>query len=109
MVTIILTRICRIDKLIREGRTGTAAQLAHTIGVSERTIYQYIRQMKMAGAPIAFDVHTKNYYYKEEGRFNCAFSFASAVDNPSSRLQISVASLWEYMRMMNDQFKINYN
>lgn len=109
MVTSILARICRIDSLIREGRTGTAAQLAHTIGVSERTIYQYIRQMKMAGAPIAFNLLTKNYYYKKEGRFNCAFSFADAVEDPSARLQISVKRLWEYMQIMNDQVKINYN
>lgn len=109
MITSILIRICRIDSLIREGRTGTAAQLALKLGVSERTIYQYIRQMKLAGAPIAFDLQTKNYYYKTEGQFNCAFSFAAAADNPSSRLTISVTSIREYLQIMNEQLKINYN
>ena len=111
MVTTILARFHRIDTLIREGKTGTPAQLARTIGVSERTIYQYIKQMKLAGAPILFNMLTKNYYYKYDGHFVCSFSFA--VDNnesvPPAGTRVQVKSMKEYLEMMNMYLKVNYN
>lgn len=106
MVTNILARIRRIDTLIKEGKTGTPAQLAHTIGVSVRTLYQYIKQMKQAGAPIQFNQLTKSYYYREDGRFNCGFSFV-ADDNNTPRVQIK--SIKEYVDMVNKNILINYN
>lgn len=106
MVTNILARIRRIDTLIREGKTGTPAELARTIGVSERTIYQYIKQMKQAGAPIAFNQLTRNYYYREDGRFNCGFSF---VEEANNKPKLSIRTMKEYLDMMNRQMVINYN
>lgn len=105
MVTNILARIRRIDTLIREGKTGTPAQLARTIGVSERTIFQYIKQMKQAGAPIAFNQLTRNYYYREEGRFNCGFGFVGENNTP----RVQVKSMKEYVDMVNRNILINYN
>lgn len=105
MVTNILARIRRIDTLIREGNTGTPAQLARTIGVSERTIFQYIKQMKQAGAPIMFNQLTRNYYYREDGRFNCAFSFVREENKP----RVQIKSMKEYLDMVNKNILINYN
>lgn len=107
MVTNILARIRRIDTLIREGNTGTPAQLARTIGVSVRTLYQYIKQMKQAGAPIQFNQLTKSYYYREDGRFNCGFSFVA--DDNATGSKLSVKTMKEYIDMMNRQMVINYN
>lgn len=39
MINEILERIQHIDTLIQAHKTGTPAELAQTIGVSERTIY----------------------------------------------------------------------
>ncbi len=69
----ILLRLQRIDELIRVKSTGTPGQLARKIGISERTIYEYLKLMKSFGAPIKFSNYRKSYYYNEEGRFKIFF------------------------------------
>jgi len=47
----IFQRLNRIDHLIRIKGTGTPSELAEKIGMSERSMYEYIRLMKEFGAP----------------------------------------------------------
>jgi predicted DNA-binding transcriptional regulator YafY len=69
----ILQRLHRLDHLIRIKGTGTPAQLARRIGVSERSVYVYLNLMRENGAPIKFCNMRKSYYYLEEGRFYMSF------------------------------------
>jgi len=69
----IFHRLTRIDQLIRIKGTGTPAQLADKIGISERSTYEYIRLMKDFGAPVSYSRGRKSYYYQEEGRFTISF------------------------------------
>ena len=69
----ILDRLSRIDHLIRIKGTGTPAQLAQRLNLSERSIYDYISFMKGMGCPIKFDSFRESYYYEEEGYFIVAF------------------------------------
>ena len=69
----IFQRLRRIDQLIRVKSTGTPAQLAGKIGISERSTYEYIRLMKEFGAPVEYSRQRKSYYYKEEGTFTISF------------------------------------
>lgn len=69
----ILNRLDRIDQLIRVKGTGTPAQLADKIGLSERSTYEYIRLMKNFGAPVVYSRERQSYYYLQEGRFIVSF------------------------------------
>ena len=69
----ILNRFLRIDHLIRIKGTGTPAQLAERLNLSERSIYHYINYMKTLGCPIKFDGFRQTYYYEEDGFFIIAF------------------------------------
>src|SRR5690349_13894999 len=69
----ILERLSRIDHLIRIKGTGTPAQLAKRLNLSERSIYDYISFLKGLGCPIKFDSFRESYYYEEEGYFIIAF------------------------------------
>lgn len=69
----ILERLERIDRLIRIKGTGTPAELAARLKMSERNIYQYLNLMKELGAPIKFDPFRETYYYSEEGQFIICF------------------------------------
>jgi len=69
----IFQRLNRIDRLIQIKGTGTPAELADKIGISERSTYEYIRLMKEFGAPVEYSRLRKSYYYKEEGRFTISF------------------------------------
>lgn len=61
-VALILT----LDELIRKGSTGSPDDLARRLHVTKRTVYYYIHQLKMLGAPISFDMFKRSYTYYEE-------------------------------------------
>lgn len=68
-----INRFQTIDRLIQKKATGTSEQLAEKIGVSKRTIIEFINLMKERGAPIYFCKIKKSYCYKEDGYFNISF------------------------------------
>jgi len=69
----IFKRLNLIDHLIRIKGTGAPAELAVKIGVSERSMYDYIRLMKEFGAPVVYSRARKSYYYQENGSFIVRF------------------------------------
>ncbi len=69
----LLHRLIRLDYLIHLKSTGTPANCANKIGVSERSLYDYLRMLKEMGAPIKFSRHRGTYYYDEDGRFKVSF------------------------------------
>jgi biotin operon repressor len=71
-------RIERLDRLIRIKATGTPDQLADKLGMSRRSVFDYINLMKENGAPIKFCAYRQSYYYDEEGAFTILFTFKKA-------------------------------
>jgi len=69
----VIQRLQRIDHLIRIKGTGSPAQLAKRVGISERSIYGYLNLMKDLGAPIRFCHYRESYYYDEEGGLIISF------------------------------------
>ena len=69
----IFERLNHIDQLIRVKGTGTPSQLAEKIGMSERSMYEYIRLMKEFGAPVVYSRERQSYYYLHEGSFIVRF------------------------------------
>ena len=61
-----ISRTKRLDTLIRRKSTGTPAQLANRLGVSEATIYRYIQELKFMGAPIKYCRERQSYKYEKE-------------------------------------------
>ena len=69
----ILSRIQRLDQLIRIKGTGSPTELAQRIGISERSVYEYLKLMKGLGAPIKYSREKKSYSYTYEGNFRIEF------------------------------------
>lgn len=69
-----LKRIEQIDTMIKCRRTGPPEELAHRLGLSPSTVYNYINFMKKAGAPIAYSKKRRTYYYLYTVEFNFGFS-----------------------------------
>lgn len=105
MINEILERFKQIDMLIQEHKTGTPAALAQTVGVSKRTIYKYIRLMKKRGAPIAYNILAKSYYYETEGCFVCAFTNRIKNENLEKtglkKIKMKIKTMKEYFEIMN--------
>ncbi len=68
-----LHRLKSMDRLIRIKGTGTPQYFAKKLGISERTLYEYLAYMKDLGAPIEYDKCRQSYYYKLQGGFNFRF------------------------------------
>ncbi|MCO5237803.1 MAG: HTH domain-containing protein [Chitinophagaceae bacterium] len=66
-------RLESIDRLIRIKGTGTPQCFAKKLGISERTLYEYLAYMKELGAPIEYNKFKGSYYYTEQGGFNFHF------------------------------------
>ena len=63
--------IIRIHQLILDERTGKPKDLASRLGISERSIYNYISYMKYdLNAPITYGTIKQSYYYSSECDLN---------------------------------------
>ena len=68
-----IEKVERIDRHIREGSTGKAEDLAEKIGVSKRSVFNYIRWMKKRGAPIIYSRIQRSYIYRYDVEFVATF------------------------------------
>ncbi|GLU55974.1 hypothetical protein Dfri01_54350 [Dyadobacter frigoris] len=59
--------------MIGRKATGSPADLAVKLDLSERAVFEYIRAMREMGAPISFCPHRRTYYNEREVRFNMGF------------------------------------
>ena len=69
----LLHRLIRLDHLISHKSTGTPADCAHKIGISERSLYDYLKILKEMGAPVRFSRDRRTYFYTEGGHFHVSF------------------------------------
>jgi biotin operon repressor len=95
----LIQRLRRLDHLIRHRGTGSPATLAKKIGISERSLYDYLKLLKDMGAPISYSRDKGSYYYKEHGSFHIAFHECDPLIGPNYELthqnvaDISVSAL----------------
>ena len=59
--------------MIRKKATGSPAELALKLGLSERAVFEYIRAMRDMEAPISFCNYRQTYYYEHEVQFSVGF------------------------------------
>jgi len=60
------SRIDKLIRLIKNSNTGTAEELAKTLGVSRRTIFNDLENLKIMGYQIIFCQTTRNYFLKKD-------------------------------------------
>jgi predicted DNA-binding transcriptional regulator YafY len=68
-----LERFKKIDNLISIRGTGTPAQFADKLELSESMLYEYLSVLREQGAPIAYDKEKQTYYYEKRGSFKIIF------------------------------------
>ena len=74
----ILQKLKRMDQFIQKKATGTPKQLASKLGISERTVFEYMCILKSFNAPVRYNRTLGSYYYEESGSFIIDF----IKDNP---------------------------
>ena len=63
----------RIDFLVRMRSTGCAGELAELIGLSERSLFYYLSELKELGAPVSWSRQENSYVYQENGKIEIGF------------------------------------
>jgi biotin operon repressor len=66
-------RLQRLHRLISKKATGSPAELAKKLDLSERAVFGYIRMMRELGGPIAFCPLRRTYYYERDVQFYFGF------------------------------------
>ncbi|MDR8389589.1 hypothetical protein NC796_00480 [Aliifodinibius sp. S!AR15-10] len=69
-----LSRIRRLDALIRRKSTGPPEELADRLDISERWLYKFLRELKEEfDCPITYDHYKQSYVYEEQGKIIVGF------------------------------------
>jgi len=60
--------------MIRRKNTGPPEQLAQKLGISERWLYKFLRELREEfDCPIKYDYYRQSYVYEERGRIMMGF------------------------------------
>ena len=73
-----IERINRMYRLIRTESTGSRAELAGRMRVSERTVSNYLEELRLMGADIRFSKTRNTYYFLN--RFVLYATFEARID-----------------------------
>ena len=73
-----IERINRMYRLIRKESTGSRAELAGRMRVSERTVSNYLEELRLMGADIRFSKTRNTYYFFN--RFVLYATFEARID-----------------------------
>jgi transcriptional antiterminator len=66
-----LRTLCQLVQLLQTANTGSAKQLATTLQISERTLFNYLDLLKNVFlCPIRFDQKRNSYVFENEGTIN---------------------------------------
>jgi predicted DNA-binding transcriptional regulator YafY len=68
-----LNLLLQLDQYIRLKGTGAPPDFARKLGISERSLYEYLKVLKDLGAPIKWSRQDKSYYYSIEGQLRISF------------------------------------
>lgn len=69
----LLSALQRMDQLISFRITGSPAEFARRLGISERTLFSYLTILKDLGACICYNKYSCSYEYQDENRLQIGY------------------------------------
>jgi hypothetical protein len=69
-----LERLKRMNRFIKEEKTGTPEEFASMLEISPSHLYRCIEEIKEMGAPITFSRIRKTYYYEYDFEMKVSYS-----------------------------------
>ena len=70
----IAERVYHLDYLIRMEATGNPEEFARKLGISRRSLFNYLEELKKMGVPVGWSSAKGSYYYSIPGQFRFGFS-----------------------------------
>ncbi len=62
-----------LDFLLQQGNAGTALEIADKLGVSERTVMSYFKQLSEIKVPVVYDFTRRTWRYSRPGKLVLCF------------------------------------
>lgn len=62
----VVERMIRMDRLIKDGRTGCAKNMANELGISRSHLFNHFEELKDLGIEISYNRDTGSYEYSGE-------------------------------------------
>jgi transcriptional antiterminator len=68
-----IERLEKIDKLVREQRTGTPDEFADRVGISRRQLYNYLDELRSYGVEVSYSRVCHSFEYRNNKRLRVYF------------------------------------
>jgi len=102
-----IERLEKIDKLVRENKTGTPHEFAEKVGISRRQLYNYIEELRSYGIEIRYSRKNQNFHFENNRRlkinFNCKVIEAGDQQKTSGGVHIYSRALEGKKELLNTQ------
>ena len=73
-------RYKQLHRLIGKGKTGDSKKLATKMGVTERQVYNYLKELRDMNIPVAYDPVWETYYYTQPVCFEFMYGVVPLTD-----------------------------
>ncbi len=79
-------RIKKMNCLIRSGTTGTPAEFAEIIGISQSHLFRCLHDLEQYGMDIRYSRTLKTYYYENNKKLTINYSLRLIIDNEAKEI-----------------------
>lgn len=86
-----LEKLVILEKLIRQGHTGTPDEIAERLSISRGTVYNIIEELNLQGVEIKYSRSRCTFYYKNDVFLDIYFNikYCTTIDDPEELKNIS--------------------
>jgi predicted transcriptional regulator len=81
-----LERLKRMNRLIKEEKTGDPEEFAQRLKISPSHLYRCIEDMKELGAPVNFSRSRHTYYYEQDFDIKVSYSVQLLSENKTKKI-----------------------
>jgi len=81
-----LERLKRMNRLIKEEKTGDPEEFAQRLKISPSHLYRCIEDMKELGAPVNFSRSRHTYYYEKDFDIKVSYSVQLLSENKTKKI-----------------------
>ena len=81
-----LERIKKMNRLIRSGQTGTPAEFAQVIGISQSHLFRSLHELESYGMDIRYSRSVQTYFYGNDNELTISYSLKLISDSKAKEI-----------------------
>jgi hypothetical protein len=89
-------RIKKMNRLIRSGQTGTPAEFAESLGISQSHLFRNLKYLEQYGMDIRYSRILKTYFYGNDNELTISYSLKLIADCKAKEILGGISVLQKY-------------